>query len=240
MSGLLRARLDAACKASGLRLCDLTVLAAQNDPYRWDTPAGHRLARWVKEQIEHAVPRGDVHLRAFHYLLIGNALRPDSKPYINDEANWDFVQKAAKAARWLGYVPFDRIRDERNAEPEVYVPRHSVETGFGHLSVYCRLCVPSLEIVLPHVYANAPEPQQPYRIIFIGEKSSLGSELRPLAEHIGAELVLPTGEASDTLISGIAARAAADGLPDLVLYFSDFDPAGWQMPISVSRKLQAL
>ena len=77
-------------------------------------------------------------------------------------------------------------------------------------------------------------------IIFIGEKSSLGSELRPLAEHIGAELLLPTGEISNTLIAGIAASAAADGRPAAVLYFCDFDPAGWQMPVSVSRKLQAL
>ena len=45
---------------------------------------------------------------------------------------------------------------------------------------------------------------------------------------------------TDTLISGIASRAAADGRPLVVLYFADFDPSGWQMPISVARKLQAL
>ena len=240
MSGKLRARLDTACKASGLRLCDLTVLAGQNDPYRWDTAAGHRLGCWFKEQIDRAVPYGGVHLRALHYLLIGNALRPDGKPYVNDDQNWDLVQKAANAARWLGYVPFDRIRDERNADPEVYVPGHSIEIGFGNLSLYCSLDVPSLGSVLPHIWASAPEPLQPYRIIFIGEKSSLGSELWSLAEHIGAELLLPTGEISNTLIAGIAACAAADGRPAAVLYFSDFDPAGWQKPVSVSRKLQAL
>ena len=137
---------------------------------------------------------------------------------------WDFVQKAAKAARWLGYVPFDRIRDERNAEPELYVPEHSTDHGYGSLSASCGLMVPDLEEVLPEVYAIAPEPRQPYRIIFIGEKSSLGDELRSLAERIGAELVLPTGEISDTLIAGIAARAAADGRPAVVLYFSRFRP----------------
>src|SRR4051794_15929633 len=228
MSGKLGARLDAASKASGLGLCVLTVVAAQNDPDCWDTPAGHRLDLWFKEQIEPAVSYSDVHLRAFHYLLIRNALRPDSKPYTNDEMNWDFVQKGAKAARWIGYVSLGRILVERNAEPEIYVIEHSVETGFGHLSVYCGVDVSNLESVLPHVWASTPEPLQPYRIIFIGEKSSLGSELRPLAQHIGAELVLPTGEASDTIIAGIAARAVADSRPAIVLYFSDFDPAGWQ------------
>jgi hypothetical protein len=34
-------------------------------------------------------------------------------------------------------------------------------------------------------------------------------------------------------------RAAADKRRLRLLYFSDFDPAGWQMPISVARKLQA-
>jgi len=38
----------------------------------------------------------------------------------------------------------------------------------------------------------------------------------------------------------MAARAAADGRPAVVLYFSDFDPSGYQMPISVARSLQAL
>jgi hypothetical protein len=37
------------------------------------------------------------------------------------------------------------------------------------------------------------------------------------------------------------ARAAEDdGRPLAVFYFADCDPAGWQMGISVSRKLQAL
>jgi hypothetical protein len=57
---------------------------------------------------------------------------------------------------------------------------------------------------------------------------------------VEGELLLPTGEATDTMIAEMAARAAADDRPMVVLYFSDFDPAGWQMPLSVARKLQAL
>jgi hypothetical protein len=64
--------------------------------------------------------------------------------------------------------------------------------------------------------------------------------LRPIAEMVNGELLLPTGEATDTMIAEMAERAAADGRPAVVLYFSDFDPSGWQMPLSVSRKLQAL
>ena len=42
------------------------------------------------------------------------------------------------------------------------------------------------------------------------------------------------------MIAGMASRANEDDRPAVVLYFSDFDPGGHQMPISVSRKLQAL
>jgi hypothetical protein len=49
-----------------------------------------------------------------------------------------------------------------------------------------------------------------------------------------------TGETSHTRIAELAKRIADDGRPAVVLYFSDHDPSGWQMPISVSRKLQAL
>jgi hypothetical protein len=55
-------------------------------------------------------------------------------------------------------------------------------------------------------------------------------------------LLLPTGEISDTQIAEMAERAVNDpaGRPAVVLSFSDFDPSGYQMPISVARKLQAL
>jgi hypothetical protein len=73
----------------------------------------------------------------------------------------------------------------------------------------------------------------------IGEKVSLGEVLRPIAIEVHGELLLATGEVSETAVYGIARRAAADGRPLRILYFSDFDPAGWQMPVSVARKLQA-
>ena len=74
----------------------------------------------------------------------------------------------------------------------------------------------------------------------IGEKSSLGEVLRPIVKRVGGELLLPSGECTDTMIAELANRADNDGRPLVVLYFSDFDPSGYQMPISVSRKLQAL
>src|SRR5262249_35061855 len=74
----------------------------------------------------------------------------------------------------------------------------------------------------------------------IGEKVSLKPILQPLAQQVQGVLLLPTGEISDTQIAEFTASAAQDERPSVVLYFSDFDPSGYQMAISVSRKLQAL
>ena len=81
---------------------------------------------------------------------------------------------------------------------------------------------------------------QPFRICMIGEKSSLQDVLAPIAKRVGGELILSTGDPSNTLLSGIEQRAAADGRPLIVLYYSDFDPSRYNMPSSVARKLQAL
>ena len=73
----------------------------------------------------------------------------------------------------------------------------------------------------------------------IGEKSSLEDELLPVAQRRGADLYLPTGNISDTLVHKTAKNADDDGRPLMVLYFSDCDPSGYNMPIEVGRKLQA-
>jgi hypothetical protein len=82
--------------------------------------------------------------------------------------------------------------------------------------------------------------RQPNRLVLIGEKMSLASVLRPIAQEVGGEMLLPTGEPSDTMIAELAERAARDDRRTVIFYLSDFDPAGRQMPISVGRKLQAI
>ena len=80
---------------------------------------------------------------------------------------------------------------------------------------------------------------QPYRLVFFGEKTSLDDILSPVARECGADLYLPAGEISDTMLHTMAETGAQDGRPMVVLCFSDCDPSGWQMPISIGRKLQA-
>jgi hypothetical protein len=55
-----------------LSLSELTVLAVCNDPYRLDTPVGHRNGQWFGE-VDRFVPYGTVHLRGLHYRLVAAA-----------------------------------------------------------------------------------------------------------------------------------------------------------------------
>jgi DNA topoisomerase VI subunit B len=254
---------EIAAAANGDSLNALTVLSPKNDPYRLDTTKGHANGKWFADQIaKFPMARdlaGKIHLRGLFYCIVASAdvKRPDGSFFINDDRCSRWLQnEAAKAARWLGYVPFDRIRDERNERPTVILPCSEAEVrcSFGVFtelpkplgapfvinSQLPKVVLPDVEALLPEVELSGFERRQPYRIILFGEKSSLAHVLAPLAARFNTELILPTGETSDTLIFEMAQRAAEDDRPAVVLYFSDFDPAGWQMPISVSRKLQAL
>jgi hypothetical protein len=184
----------------------------------------------------------DKHLRGFFYLLVSSPdgiTGAEGKPFVNDYKHWQALQSAAKAARWLGLVPFERIIDERNAPPEIYVPGVTPITTSIYPGTGCDLPL-TAEAAVPHLCLSGFHGRQSHRIIFYGEKSSLSVVLRPIAEQIGAEMILVTGESSDSHIAAMVRRASEDGRPAVVLYFSDFDPSGHQMPVSVARKLQAL
>jgi hypothetical protein len=241
--GPLRRVLEQAAAETGCSLRALTVLALQRDPYRLDTPAHHRDGSWFAEQVERFLrPTARIHLRGLHYRISssGDVRMPNGLPYTNTDPDWEWFQEdAAKAARWLGYVPFDRIIDERNAPPEIYVPEaltpFSVLSGGG--GVHLPLC---LEDALPKFSLSDFTARQAYRIVLFGEKISLRDILLPIAQEVEGELLLPTGEASDTMVAELAQRAAIDDRPTVVFYFADFDPGGRQMAVSVARKLQAL
>ncbi len=244
--GPLRQALADAAAEHGVPLKDLTVLAVQNDPFRIDTPAGHRDGAWL---AMHAKRLGltVIHLRGLHYALVtASPAKPNGEVYRNTDKDWTWLQeKAADAARWLGYIRFDRIVDHRNAAPEIRLWKPPDLEAY--ISVGVKVDVPDVDDIEPQVMAwdNTESKfgfrgEQPYKLVLVGEKSSLEPTLGPIAAQYQADLYLPTGEASDSMIHGMARVGAADGRPMIVFYFADCDPAGWQMPVSVARKLQAL
>jgi hypothetical protein len=239
LTGVIQEHMD-----GGWTLDELTVLARDNDPFRQDRAEGHRLGRWLRDTLEamdFEVGEGgrSVHNRGLHYLLIGQA-KPDGSVYENDEKTWKWLSdRASKAARWLGYVPFDQITDQRNTEPVIRILPAGAEpqilAGYGSDELDLEA-----EYFAPQAHLEGGGGIQPYRLAVVGEKSSLEPVLGPVADEFGADLYLPTGEISDTILHKMASLTAAEERPLIVFYFADCDPSGHQMGISVSRKLQAL
>jgi len=234
----LRRVIERARDDAGRRLDDLTVL--QNDPYRIDTPAGHRDAQWVTEHLDalYGTYRR-AHLRGLHYAIVaaGNVQKPDGAIYRNTHDDWKWLgNTAGKAARWLGYIPFERIIDQRNAPPVIH-RTSKVETR-ANILYGIDIDLPSVRDIQPEAYAVGFVPRQAYHFVIFGEKSSLEDIARPIAAQYEADLYLPSGEISDTLIHSMA-KDAEDGRPMVLFSLSDCDPAGRQMPVSIARKLQA-
>ena len=120
--GALRSVLELASNETGFALGDLTVLSAQVDPYRLDTPAGHRDGEWVAKQLRRALKSSaaKIHWRGLHYAIVsqGAVRKPNGEPYLNNDENWTWlVNNAGKSARWLGHIPFEKVIDNRNAPP---------------------------------------------------------------------------------------------------------------------------
>jgi hypothetical protein len=235
----LRRVIESAKDVHGLPLKDLTVLAAQRDPYRLDTPANHAIAKWCADAHRETVEPGRVlHIRALHYAMVGRVKLPDGSEYTNTDENWEFLaNKAVKAARYLGYLDWDLIRDARNSPPQVF--------DTGELAPWWGLETASVELLLPddldprfRLYGNVVH--QPVRQAVIAEKQGVQDLLLPVCRAFGATLALPAGEISDTMVYQLLKSAAADGRPLAVHQLGDCDPAGHQMACSTARTIQAI
>ena len=240
-NGKLRAVVEKAAAKTKTSLAALTVLSTAVDPYRLDTDAGHRDGGWIAEQLNRLLAPGKkIHWRGLHYLLVSTTslTKPNGEAYRNIEEDWTWlIDTAGKAARWLGYIPFERITDNRNAEPVIFHKARVVPKSV--ISVGVEVAIPDANDLTPTPVAEGFVARQRFHFVIFGEKASLESILLPIARAKQADLYLPTGEISDTLLYRIAADAAKDGRPLVVFTVSDCDPSGFQMPVSIARKLQA-
>jgi hypothetical protein len=239
MSKKLRAILAGAIDETGARLDALTVLDNDRDPYRADTPAKWRDAKWVAAQLARFAPDRVVHIRGLHYLVVaaGNVAKPNGKVYENTEVDFRWLNEACCHARWLRVVPLNKLVDQRNDHPDL--PPAPEPAAESELAVK-RVEIPEADELMPYFTEPTSDVQQPYRLVTFGEKSSLREDLSPVAREFGAELILATGENSITRIFEMLVRAHKDKRPVRCFYFSDFDPSGMQMPVSTARKIQAL
>jgi hypothetical protein len=228
------------------------VMAPQNDPYAIDSPLNRVYGQWFAEEFSR-IGRQRIHIRGVHYALIGREMT-DGKIYVNDDRTWHWIGSIAKLARWLKFVPFNAIVDERSDAPEIKIrdteaSKPSPYFGFQDCDMYAPQVpevpdVPDIDVSLafrPYIgVLGAWHIEQKYRLVFYSEKTSAGHVLRPLGREFDADLFLETGEISDAHIYMMAEAGANDGREMVVITFSDCDPSGHQMPISIAHKLRAL
>ena len=195
-------RLRAALESGGGSLKSLTVLAPQNDPFRVDTDAGHRDGAWLANTLDRLGITGQRHLRGLHYILIGQP-KPNGEPYTNTDSDWLWLGMAAKSARWLRYIPFNRIVDQRNDEPEITLwspssadrrPYVSVNFDVNFDVVRCRRRRP--DAAASGLPGSPPTSPTIWCWSARSPRYARCSALSPTATR--ADLYLPTGEISDT------------------------------------------
>ena len=182
--------------------------------------AAHRAM--VCPQVERFVaPDRRIHVRGVFYACVsaGDVLKPGGEPFLNIAENEAFISAASRYARWLGYVPFERLVDNKNDEP-VVIPAPTSNDPRGRPTT---LDIESLDPDALGVSAGLADfkPRQPYRLAFFGEKTSLEDVLAPLAVELSADLYLTSGHISDTHLHGMAQSAIKDGRP-LVVFGADW------------------
>jgi hypothetical protein len=249
-AGRLNSILVEEAERTGLSRDALTVMS--NDPYRIGEKAEmHTNGRWLADVIDRlsgGTAWNPIHVRGLHYrvLVHGDFVKPDGQIYGHGENDWKWKSgEVVRAGRWLEYVPFAYIFDQRSDPPVIPEPEPAALAGkprVDNVSVAVPLIEmpPSPAALALDVQTFFPRKRNPHQIVIVGEKSGLRDLVAPIAAEYHAISYFPAGEISDTNIAEIADQANADGRELIVCYIADCDPSGRQMPTSLAHKLRAI
>jgi hypothetical protein len=248
--------LTALAKSRGRLFGDIVAQTLDTDPFFADQP-GSRIngARWFAELWTRLdIPDG-IHVRRLHYLFCSTAVvLPNGVPYQNTLKDWQFLARASSDARYLNFVPAGAFIDRRAAEPIIYMPPNQTLqdpmklVNNPLLGAEMEESVPMLNWSyspstmdcpdMPCVRIWGPGVSDPYAIELWAEKSTMNDVLLPLAERHRVGLVTGVGEMSITQCHTLVERARQHRKKTRILYISDHDPSGENMPVSVSRKIE--
>jgi hypothetical protein len=197
-------------------------------------------------------------VRRIHYVLVSTEVFDVAgNRYVNNLNFWNDLKSAGRDARYLGFIPLDAIVDHRSDDAVVHLACHNRELEFG-IEEPRRLFVPEsgqklsvvrIEPLSPHLLMSSPPPTLPqyqfspavvsqrFHVEIWSEKTSVADILLPLARTYGLNIVMGAGDMSLTRCLQFVERAVASDRPVRILYVSDFDPQGHNMPVGVARKI---
>jgi hypothetical protein len=231
---------------------DLIALNHDNDPYYIGTPKQREQAEWFRGiwRQRGFEGRGGVHLRRVHYQLLG-AKKYDGTPYENNTNDWQHLLRVSRFARILGLVNPEDVIDRRNPEPHIYFyrPDDEQEKGFEPHIPGFDLPTPDTDLLSwldenlkhPHLTPTGYDYDdfyQPYHVEVWVEKSTMNDILQPLCSSLSTNLVTGVGYMTITSVVALLRRIEASGKPTRILYVSDFDKAGRNMPKAVARQTE--
>ena len=211
-------------------------------------PARIRHAEWFAE-LWNKHGRPGLHPHGLHYILVsrphGEVTVPSTgAPYANTDACDQLLASAARDARYLGLVSASDMIDRRNAEAEIF---HSNISEGAYGGIVDQDCALEFHLAEPSVMDFPPVPSllmlppkipQPYMIEIWIEKLTMADIIDPIARRYGVNVVTGLGHTSETRCRELVERARAAGKPVRILYISDFDPAGDNMPVAFARKIE--
>src|SRR5215212_3931475 len=242
----------ALAKELGVSVKDVIALDVNNDPYYIGTPAHAAKAEWFTAMWKERgfVGRGGVHLRRAHYQILGSP-KHDGTPYQNHPSDFNYLIAGARFARILGKVDPEDIIDRRNPEPHIFLQRPELEEEPGVEVYTSEMALPRVEVDLLAELDEDLEPPfaavsgytyddfyQPYHIEVWAEKSTMNDILEPLCRRMSTNLVTGVGYMTITSIIALLRRIEATGKPARILYISDADKAGKQMPVQVGTQVR--
>jgi gas vesicle protein len=231
-------QLKAKAKQLGRPVEMLIALSYNNDPFVM-TGERKRRAEWLANIWDRLDINGSVHVRRIHYVIVsyGDIAWIKGGNYENTEAHWRELTWAVRDARYLGSIPDDNFNDRRNDEPILYLTNSAEDAQLtvvrGELSDDA-LEAPSA----PELHFEPPVIDQRYHIELWAEKTTVNDVLLPIAERYGVNLITGAGDLSLTRCKEFIQRVKDSGRPARVLYISDFDPSGENMPVAVARKIE--
>lgn len=242
---------------------ELRVLTADNDPFYAGMPYQKANAEWFAGMLDRFGLQLGAHMRRVHYRMITSrepVTLPDGTPYLNTDAHWSRLLAASAHARILGLVDPESMVDARNdpvienalpwqapSEPRIlqafarYVlPELPYGLNVPDIPDFDNLGSVEAELYGPSIggYWFHPGEEQPVMIEVWCEKSTQADILKPLCDELHLNYLEGTGHESITQHVIFLRRAQQHGSAAHILYVSDFDPGGENMPVAAARQLQ--